>query len=64
VDLADPGQMSSPCETYISARRSTFHALVASFFEHPMNRCTFCCPCSFRFCKGSGFGSSRPNVTI
>jgi len=33
VGLKDPGQMKSPCETYVSMRRSTFHSSVASSFR-------------------------------
>jgi len=32
VGLADPGQMSSSHETYVSTRRSALHTSVASFF--------------------------------
>jgi len=32
VGLADPGQMSSSRETYVSARRRAFNSSVASFF--------------------------------
>jgi len=61
VGLADPGQTSSPRETYVSTSRSALHASVASFFVHRKNRCACCCPRSFLFCKGSGFGSSGPD---
>jgi len=64
VGLTDPTQMRWPRETYVSTRRSAFRVSAASFFVHPVNRCACCCPRSFRFCKGSEFGSSRPNVMV
>jgi len=49
VGLADSGQ---------------FNSSVASFFVWLVNRCAFGHLRSFRFCTGSGFGSSRPDVSV
>jgi len=64
MGVADPGQISSPRETHVSTRRSALHAPVASFFVWHVKGCACGQPRSYRFCKGSGLGSSRPDVIV
>jgi len=64
VGLADQGQISSSRETYASMRRRAFNSSVASFLCDMLKGPRAVVHDFIRFCKGSGFGSSRTDVSV
>jgi len=59
-----PRTEAVPRDTYVSARWRAFDVAVGSFFLRDQLGAHAVAQDFDRFCEGSGFGSSRPDVSV